>query len=57
MPNCREAIYVGNRVFGLYGPDFIAISDILLLPVLLPIYLPSDWWKSLATMDVFQPLR
>jgi len=29
MPNCREAIYVGNRVFALYGPDFIAISDIL----------------------------
>jgi len=37
MPNCREALYFGNRVFGVYGPDFIAISDILNPLVYLPL--------------------
>lgn len=37
IPNCREALYFGNRVFGIYGPDFVAISDILNPLVYLPL--------------------
>lgn len=37
MPNCREALYFGNRVFGIYGPDFVAISDILNPLIYLPL--------------------
>lgn len=37
MPNCRDGIYFGNRVFGIFGPDYGAFSDVLNPTVYLPL--------------------
>lgn len=49
IPNCRDGIYFANRVYGIYGPDLMAVSDVLNPTVYLP--LQSDFRLNSGTND------
>lgn len=49
IPNCRDGIYFANRVYGIYGPDLMAVSDVLNPTTYLP--LQSDFRLNSGTND------